>query len=346
MSNNLLAIGDGKSNYDNSSNGSVTSTISKWKQPGGTLAKLVAVASVIGGGVLLYNLLPSLIALASNIITLSMLVGAFTILVILVSNKKFRDMFSNLYFLAMRRLTGMVIDIDPVNILRKKIDVMKKKMEEMKSSIITLTKMKYRTERKLEEKKILMEGSLKRAVEFKKIGKLYEANMEATQANLNRRIINTYTERLEGLKNWIKIINKLYEYADYTVRKTEMEVEYKTEEFEAIREQHKAFATFKSIVNGSPEEMEDFTRAMESMNNDMDGKLAEIDYYINNTRSLMNSVDIEKAVLSNEASELIEKYEKGGFESIFTAFKENEKIFGEELVETTNLKELEEKTKE
>ena len=312
---NLIAITDGKE---------VKGKVSKWKQPGGTLGKVVAVASIVGGGVLLYHALPALIALASNLITLSLLCIAFGAIVILVANKKFRSMFSNLYFMTMRKLTGMVIDIDPVSILKKKIGEMKKKMEVMKSSIISLMKMRYQTSRKLEEKKTTMETNLRRAVEFKKMGRINEANMEAVQANMNKKMIATYTQRMTNLDNWIKILHKLYDYADYTVRKTEMEAEYKSEEFEAIKEQHRAFSTFKSIVKASPEEMEEFTRAMDSINNDMDGKLAEIDYYINNTKSIVNNIDIEKAVLSKEAAELIEKYETGGFDKIFKSFKSEE----------------------
>ena len=52
--------------------------VSPWEKPGGTLGKIVAAVAAVGGCMLLYSVLPFLITLASNIITLAALVGVMS----------------------------------------------------------------------------------------------------------------------------------------------------------------------------------------------------------------------------------------------------------------------------
>lgn len=168
---------------------------------------------------------------------------------------------------------------------------------------------------------------LQKATEFKRIGKMSEAILEANDAAFDKKLLENYTKRCNDLEKWLIILNKLLEYAEFTVRKTESEVEYRKEEYESIKEQHKAFSSFKSIVKGTPDDMEDFTRAMDYMANDIDTKIGEMDYWLNNTNGIMSEIDIEKGIMNKEAEKLLQLYDEKGFDNMFKNFSiEDENI--------------------
>lgn len=325
---------------------SATAKISNWDRPGGTLGKVVAAALIIGGVALVYTILPFLITLASNALTLALLCGAIAGLGFLVTNKKFRGMFSNLYFMLMRKLTGLVIELDPIAILEKKIKEMKERIELMRESAISVRKQYLTNERKIIEKKEKVKWHLSRAIEMKKRGRESDAGLEAANANFNKKIAEKYISNNDDLLKWMDMLEKMIEYADFTIRKTEAEVEFKKEEYNAIKEQHKAFSSFKSIMGGNPDELEDFTRAMDIMAEDMDSKIAEMDYYLTHTGGIIDNMDIDKGIMGSEAEKLLNEFKEKGLEGIFEGKQVIDIKAGRESVSLDDVKSLEAQLKE
>lgn len=297
--------------------------MSPWKRPGGTLGMIVAGGAIAGGAVLLYNILPWLITLTTNMITLAMLVVVLGAIVWILTDKGFRRMFGNIYFMVMRKLTGLVIELNPIAILEKKISDMKEKISEMEDSVAKVNKQYLTNKRKIEEKKLKMQRHLQKGAEYQKMGKMAEANLEATNASYAKQLLGNYTKRNKDLEKWLEILSKLLEYAKFTVKKTESEVEFRKEEYESIKEQHKAFSSFRSIVKGSPDEMEDFTRAMDYIANDIDTKIGEMDFWLNSTNGIISEIDVEKGIMNKEAEKLLQMYNENGFENMFKTFTDN-----------------------
>lgn len=302
--------------------------ISPWKRPGGTLG-LVCLGFLTAGGVVLFaKILPWLITLTTNVITLTALCVALGAILWVLTDKTFRNMASNIYFMVMRKLTGLVIQLDPIAILQKKIRDMHEKIGEMRKSIEKVNGQYFANKRKIAEKKALVEKHLQRAKIYKENGKQAEYTLEATSASFAKKLADNYTKRNADIEKWLEILKKLLEYAEFTVRKTEAEVEFRSEEYKSIQEQHKAFSSFKSIVKGDNSELEDFTRAMDYMAMDVDNKLSEMDYWLNSTGGIMSEIDIEKGIMSKDAEELLKKYEEGGFDNLFKSFDKPEAIEG------------------
>ena len=102
--------------------------VSPWEKPGGTLGMIVAGLAIGGGCIILYKILPFLISLTTNLLTLTLLVGVLAGIGFLVTNKRFRQTCSMMYFMIMRKITGLIIEIDPIAIVENKVKEMKKKI--------------------------------------------------------------------------------------------------------------------------------------------------------------------------------------------------------------------------
>jgi hypothetical protein len=77
-------------------------------------------------------------------------------------------------------------------------------------------------------------------------------------------------------------------------------------------------------MKGDPDQMEDFTRAMDFMAYDITQKLGEMSNVIDETGGLLSQFAIEEGVASKRADELLKRYETNGIDGLFSAF-ENKK---------------------
>lgn len=96
-----------------------TSKISNWQKPGRTLGMIVTGLSIGGGLILLSKLLPFLLTITWGLLELSILGVVLFLFFYVVTNKQFQQTFSTLFFILMRSLTGLVVELDPIAILEK-----------------------------------------------------------------------------------------------------------------------------------------------------------------------------------------------------------------------------------
>ena len=133
--------------------------ISPWEKPGGTLGMIVAGGALAGGVILLYKILPFLITLTTNILTLGILTAVLAGIAFLISDKKFRKAVSMIYFLIMRKITGLIIEIDPIAIVESKVKEMKAKINTIEKQIGNIRGLITQNSRRVESKKEDLETS-------------------------------------------------------------------------------------------------------------------------------------------------------------------------------------------
>lgn len=299
---------------------SMDKKVSPWEKPGGTLGMIVAGLAVGGGCIVLYKILPFLISLTTNLLTLTLLVLALAGIGFLITNKRFRQTCSMLYFMVMRKITGLIIEIDPIAIVENKVKEMKKKILDIEKQMGSLNGLNKQNERKIEEKKRQLQNQIDLLNEYNKNNKRAEAGVAERQAVRLKGAIERQINRLEDSKKWYEILKSLKHAAELTVLDTENEVNDRKEEFESIKAQHKAFSSIMSIMKGDPDQMEDFTRAMDFMAYDITQKLGEMSNVIDETGGLLSQFAIEEGVASKKADELLKRYEANGIEGLFSAF--------------------------
>ena len=101
--------------------------VSKWDQPGGTLAKIITVVAGCATIYGLYLALPIILSLMTNAFSIACLAIGLWALVSIVTNKKFRRLISTVFFLITRKLTSLAIETDPCSILSRHVKELKEK---------------------------------------------------------------------------------------------------------------------------------------------------------------------------------------------------------------------------
>ncbi|MBP5367936.1 MAG: hypothetical protein J6Z01_05770 [Bacteroidales bacterium] len=292
---------------------------SPWQKPGGTLAKVTLVALIGAAGYAFYKYLPFLIDLTKNAITLAALVGVLALIVFLVMNDTSRNFFKNLYFVIMRKLTGLIVEIDPIAIAKGKVKDMKSRLVKIDDGINKMRGLHIKNERALESNKKELNEALQRLKIVKQRGSreegmLLERHISQLDESVKKRSLN-----YEKSKRMIDILTEVRKSAEIKVRYTEQEIKLKEEDYELMKANHKTLGVMKSLIN--PQTDEAFEMAMEKMDTDIATWIGEMDSFLES--GITDEISLDNAVASAKADAILDKYNNGGFAGILEDNKVN-----------------------
>ncbi len=109
-----------------------------WSRPEGILG-LITLAGLAGYALVNINtILEFLIRATSNVLELALLLGVLGVVIFLITSRDIRTAVFFLFKSMMRSLTGTVIQLNPIAIMKIYIDDLKKKRQQMQGQIDTL----------------------------------------------------------------------------------------------------------------------------------------------------------------------------------------------------------------
>ncbi|MBQ3689475.1 MAG: hypothetical protein II937_06360 [Bacteroidales bacterium] len=295
---------------------------SPWEKPGGTLAKVTLVAMIAGAGYALYKFLPNLIALTQNLLTLTALVGVLALIFFLIMNDTSRNFFKNLYFVIMRKLTGLIVEIDPIAIVKGKIKDMKNRLVKIDEGITKMRGLHVKNEKALEANKRDLEDSLKKLQILQKQNKMEESGLLQRHITQLDESVKKRTLNFEKSKQMIDILTKVKKSAEIKVKYTEEEIKLKEEDYELMKANHKALSSIKSLIN--PQTDDAFDMAMEKMDTDITLYIGEMDEFLES--GVIDDINLDNALSSVKSQAILDKYNKGGFDAILGEHQEALKL--------------------
>jgi len=299
------------------------SLTSFWKRPEGKPGMVILTALIAIGGFALYKAAPAIIELMENMYyMIGMGLGLFAIITLLMNNK-FRTTVWYLYKGLMRWFTGIVIELNPIAILRSYVDDIKEKLSKMGQQIIDLGGQLGKIDKKIADRKAEQEKEIGLARQAQKMpGREPEVKLHAMQAER----LEQYIKKLEVLSKkmniLLKVLTKMKYYSEIMIKNTEMEVEIRTEEREAITKSHSIMKSALNIIQGNDDKRMIFDQAMEFVVDDIGTKVGEMDRMLEASTDFINSVDLENALYEENGMKMLEEFDKRGMETIFGAKKQ------------------------
>lgn len=291
-------------------------TVSKWEKPGGTTGMIVL--GVIVGAIVI-NITPIMnfiaAACASTLSAIGMAAALFLVLYCLF-DPRIRNIGSTIYFMIMRKIEGLLVDYDPISIVKRKIMQMNKKIQEITDNMGKLRGLIDKSEKRIQDKKKQCDHDFQLLNKYKETGKAQDAAVYERQVTRLTEVIKNSEARLIQSKQWYEIMGKLKHQAELTVLDATNEVNERVEEWEMIKAQHKAFTSIVGIINGKDDQFSLFTRAMDHMADDISQKLGEMSFIIEETGGLMSKIDMDNLVMSDKANALLAQYNSGGLDAV------------------------------
>ena len=291
-------------------------TVSKWEKPGGTTGMIVLGVVV---GAIAINITPIMnfiaAACASTLTAIGMAAALFLVLYCLF-DPRIRNIGSTIYFMIMRKIEGLLVDYDPISIVKRKIMQMNKKIQEITDNMGKLRGLIDKSEKRIQDKKKQCDHDFQLLNKYKETGKAQDAAVYERQVTRLTEVIKNSEARLIQSKQWYEIMGKLKHQAELTVLDATNEVNERVEEWEMIKAQHKAFTSIVGIINGKDDQFSLFTRAMDHMADDISQKLGEMSFIIEETGGLMSKIDMDNLAMSDKANALLAQYNSGGLDAV------------------------------
>jgi len=280
-----------------------------WEKKEGTTGMIFAVAVALAIGYGMYQILPFIITLLKNTITAVALGAVLFAIIWVLMDKRFRGLISYMYKSLMRWITGLFITIDPIGILKNYVAELKDNAANMDRQIQNLRGQMRRLKEQINANARAREESLKIAGVARQQNKQEVFVLKARKAGRLQESNLTLQALYEKMAVLYKILQKMYEASLVLIEDIEDEVKVKEQERNAIRASYSAFRSAMKVMRGS-DQKELFDRTMEYLAEDYGRKLGEIEHFMDISKSIIETIDIQNGVYEADALAQLEEWEK------------------------------------
>ena len=310
----------------------ITTTAKKavdlWKQPGGTLGKVGL--WVMGGSLLfgLYKALPYLITLTQNILTLTLMMMGLGCVLYVAFSPEMRKMLKLMYLQICRKLTGLIVEIDPIAILENSIAEMKKKLVTVKQKITDIGSILVGMKTKQEDYKKDFENNVEQVKVIKKkltdpktddkVRLALNGKLTVAQNNISMldSQIKAQAERIKKTEKYLDILEKLEIAATAKINVAESTVNHKKDEYEQAKKMSSAVKSITSIFSSTwlTQSMEE-QMALNVVSDTINDSIAEMNRLLDGSNDILINYDITSMQNASKVDAIIANFDNNGFES-------------------------------
>ena len=330
-----------------------------YNKPGGKFAKIMGILAGCGiGYAFLKYALPFLVASTANLILFIAELVVLAILVGIVSSKPFWKALSLLWLQIMRKLYGLVVNIDPIAILQNAISEMRKKLDTVDENVTKLQAVLVKMRKKLNEYESNFERNVhvrdaaiaklnKETDEMERMKLMSQKQLADNEIARGQEQILRQRNRIETSEKYLKIMKKLQVMVKFKATDTENQVDYLKDDYEQAKAQQSAMKSISAIMKGCLTTSMEEELAMEKVMNTVNTSIAEMERLIDGSNDILVNFELNSDANSIKAEQIVADFEKNGF-SIFnnttpaTARPSMKSITSGENIETVDFTEVEE----
>ena len=287
------------------------------------ITDLIIKGGIVGAGVYYWGeIVPFLVMAAKNTMYLAGLLAILGALLVLVMDNTLRNTIRAAYGLATRWLTGLVVNMDPIGILKDYV----KRMHERRALMFEQMGKVKAEERKLRDTvdalKKDMQFKAKLASKAQEQGQTREASLNANKMGRAKNNIETLMPLLTKLEKLGGFLNVMYENLGFFIEDTEDEVKNREITFDAMKAGSNAIRSAAKVLNGTPDERAMFEMATSAIVDDVANRIGYMDTFINESSKFINNVNLENGVAEDDGFKLLEQYQQGNMDWLFTSVKD------------------------
>jgi phage shock protein A len=293
-----------------------------WQRPEGTVGKVALVLGGIAAAYGFVQVLPFLIAAATDTLHLALLIGAILVFLFIVTDKRVRTLAKVVFQSIMRYLTGLFIELDPIGILKNYIGEMKKNlgiMDEqlgnLNGSIRTLQN-QIDTNQKDADHSMSLANQADKKMAAGGLTSLDQQQYMAAKVTNQRHaasLINI-NKSLTDLRDKLKILyDQLIRWratAEFQVTDKENRVSEEEMRRKALKKAYSVFQAAKKIFRGDPVANQIYDQTLEYLADDAGQMLGEMEDFNRLANKLMTNMDLETGAINDEAVKQLSEFQQ------------------------------------
>jgi hypothetical protein len=288
-----------------------------WSRPEGKTGMIfivLAAAALVYGWGQIVPFIVSMLADTLHMVYLAAILGA--VLFVLFSSR------THLMFrLLMRAITGMIINIDPIGILKDHLSQMRKRRDVMSQQISNVSGQIQYLKDIINKNLALANENMRLAAHAKKIATTtadqneqlrmaLQMKAKANQAGRLQKSNLSYQQLLGKLQNIYDLLSKWAVHIDFYIEDTDNEVKQAEIEYKTINTAYRAYRTALAVIKGTGDEKELYNQTMEKLAEEAGRKLGEMEDFQRLAQNFMDTIDLENGAVETEALEKLDAYEQ------------------------------------
>lgn len=278
---------------------------SYWNRPGGKFGIVIGIGLLVLIG---YYVIPILTSVVWNTLNFGIALVSLGLFLYAVTHRKLRLSLFYLYEWLMKKLVGVVIELDPFLIAEDYIGDMEEQREKLYKQSIDVDAQKEKIDMKIEEKEKDMAQLMSRAKAAQ------SNNMLPELGNATRHIarIKEYIVQLTPIRdNLARIgdyLTKVHKNSGYMIEDARNELELKKDLYKSVSSGNKALSSALKIFNGDPEKKLMVEQSMEFLKEDIATKLSSMKKAISYSTDFMRSIDLDNATYELQGLTMLESF--------------------------------------
>lgn len=298
-------------------------TKSFWSRPEGVTGAFFLAALIFGGG---YLAITSITAILAFVLTT---MGAFISLMVLGAivfmalDSKTRTLVSYMYKSAMRWITGLFVQIDPIGILKSYVEDLKSNLTKMNRQIAQLRGQMHKLQEIILNNKKEINSNLSMASQAAEVNKQAQVLLKSRKAGRLQESNVKLEDLYRKMEVLYRVLAKMYENSEILVEDVTDQVMVKEQERKAILASNSAMKSAMSVIKGDPDKKAMFDAALESIADDVSQKVGEMERFMEVSQGFMQSIDLQNGVFEEEGLKMLEKWEQESVSLILGGEKEN-----------------------
>ncbi|MRG48688.1 hypothetical protein GFS24_26480 [Chitinophaga sp. SYP-B3965] len=278
---------------------------SYWNRPGGKFGIVIGIGLLVLIG---YYVIPILTNVIWNTLNFGIALVSLGLFLYAVTHRKLRLSLFYLYEWLMKKLVGVVIELDPFLIAEDYIGDMEEQREKLYKQSIDVDAQKEKIDMKIDEKEKDMAQLMSRAKAAQ------SNNMLPELGNATRHIarIKEYIVQLTPIRdNLARIgdyLTKVHKNSGYMIEDARNELELKKDLYKSVSSGNKALSSALKIFNGDPEKKLMVEQSMEFLKEDIATKLSSMKKAISYSTDFMRSIDLDNATYELQGLTMLESF--------------------------------------
>jgi hypothetical protein len=293
-----------------------------WQRPEGTVGKIVLVLAALAGAYGFVQILPFLIAAATDTLHLAIIIGAILALIFIVTDHRVTTLFKLMFQSVMRFLTGLFIELDPIGILKnyvaemkKNLNIMDEQLGNLNGSIKTLQS-QIDTNQKEAEHSMALANQADKKMAAGGLSPIDQQQYMSAKVTNQRHAASLISidKSLSDLRDKLQILyNQLIRWratAEFQVTDKENRVNEEEMRRKALKKAYSVFQAAKKIFRGDPVANQIYDQTLEYLADDAGQMLGEMEDFNRLANKLMTNMDLETGAMNDEAVQQLSEFQQ------------------------------------